>query len=209
MKTPPQIQVTVFSDYICPFCYVGHHRLMRLKDQYDLRINWCFLEIHPENSAKGEPVTELDYSSEYWNELMKNLERVAAEENIPLGKHTFTTNSRDALLLGEAAKQCGRDVFYALHEKIFTSFFVDKKNIGDRNILCSIARDCGLDDNTIESAWSNTAHQQRLQENFNQARQHKIKSVPSFVFGQRVLTGVVDESVLREAAAELIDSKKH
>ncbi len=63
MSNLPELQVTVFSDYICPFCYVGHHRLMRLKDSYDIKVNWCLLEIHPENLEQGEPVASLDYSS--------------------------------------------------------------------------------------------------------------------------------------------------
>ena len=97
MENVAELRVTVFSDYICPFCYVGHHRLMRLRDNYDLRINWCFIEIHPETSAEGEPVASLDYPSEQWNQLMQNLEIVAREEGIPIAEHTFTTNSRDAL----------------------------------------------------------------------------------------------------------------
>ncbi|MDH5710264.1 MAG: DsbA family protein [Gammaproteobacteria bacterium] len=204
MANLPEIQLTVFSDYICPFCYVGHHRLMRLRDSYDLKINWCFLEIHPENSATGEPVTDLDYSSEFWDQLMKNLKRVATEENIPLAEHTFTTNSKDALLLAETCKQLGRDVFYDLHEKLFSAFFVDKKNIGDREVLREIAQGCGIDNAFIDNAWSDIRPQQRLLENFNQARQFHINSVPSFVFGKRVLTGVVEESVMRDAAADLI-----
>jgi len=203
MPSLTEIQMTVFSDYICPFCYVGYHRLMRLKDKYDLKINWCFLEIHPENSAEGEPVTDLDYSSELWDELMKNLKRVAKEENIPLAEHTFTTNSKDALLLAEASKQFGRETFYALHEKLFSAFFVDNKNIGNRDILREIAKDCGLDDENINAAWIEPKHQQRLLENFKQARKYQIKSVPSFVFGEHVLTGVVDEATMREAAADL------
>lgn len=200
----PEIKVTVFSDYICPFCYIGHHRLMRLKDKYDLKINWCFLEIHPENSATGDPVTELDYSSEFWDELMKNLKRLAEEECIPLAEHTFTTNSKDAMLLAEACKQLGRETFYQLHEKLFTAFFVDKKNIGDRKILRDIAKDCNINDNVIATAWTEQKYQKQLLENFNHARQHKIKSVPSFVFGERVLTGVVDEAIMRDAAAKLV-----
>ncbi|MCK5262914.1 MAG: DsbA family protein [Gammaproteobacteria bacterium] len=207
MANLPEIKVTVYSDYICPFCYVGHHRLMRLKDSYDLKINWCFLEIHPENSAKGEPVTDLDYSSEFWNELMRNLKRVAEEENIPLAEHTFTTNSKDASLLAEASKQLGRETFYQLHEKLFTAFFVDKRNIGDRDILRGIAKECGINNQTIDAAWTEEKYRQRLLENFNHAKKHKIKSVPSFVFGKRVLTGVVDEAVMRDAAAELIKTK--
>lgn len=203
MTHRPEIRITVFSDYICPFCYVGHHRLMRLKDHYDLKINWRFLEIHPENSATGEPVTDLDYSTEFWNELMLNLKRIAAEEGVPLAEHTFTTNSRDASLLAEAAKKRGRETFYRLHEKLFSSFFVEGKNIGDREVLREIALECGIDDAFIDAAWTDPAHSQQLLTNFEQARRHQIKSVPSFVFGDRVLTGVVDEVMMRQAAAGL------
>ena len=207
MSNLPEIKVTVFSDYICPFCYVGYHRLMRLKDKYDLKINWCFLEIHPENSAEGEPVTDLDYSSDFWDELMKNLKHLAEKENIPLAEHTFTTNSKDAMLLAETCKQLGRESFYQLHEKLFSAFFVEKKNIGDRNILREIAKECGINDLIINAAWTEPKHRQQLLENFNHARQHKIKSVPSFVFGERVLTGVVDEAIMRDAAASLIKTE--
>jgi predicted DsbA family dithiol-disulfide isomerase len=204
MSSLPELQVTVFSDYICPFCYVGHHRLMRLKDSYDIKINWCLLEIHPENSEQGEPITSLDYPSEQWNQLVKNLKRVAQEENIPLSELTFTTNSKNALLLAETSKQLGRDKFYALHEKLFSAYFVEQKNIGDKNILRDIAREAGIDETTVESAWSDGPQHQRLLQNYNAARQYEIQSVPSFIFGERVLTGVVGEDVMRDAAAEIV-----
>lgn len=203
----PELKVNVFSDYICPFCYVGHHRLMRLANSYDLKINWCFLEIHPENSATGDPIESLSYTAEQRSRLMTNLKRVAAEENIPLSELRFTTNSKDALLLGEAAKSHGRDIFYKLHEALFNAFFVDSKNIGDRTILREIANQCGLSDSDIDNAWNNPAHQQRLLQNFNTARKYEIQNVPSFVIGDRVLTGVVNEDVLRAAAEELINEK--
>jgi len=40
MESLPELKVTVYSDYICPFCYVGYHRLLRLRDNYNLKINW-------------------------------------------------------------------------------------------------------------------------------------------------------------------------
>jgi predicted DsbA family dithiol-disulfide isomerase len=199
----PELKITIFSDYICPFCYVGHHRLQRLRDSYDLKINWCFIEIHPETSASGEPVDSLQYSSEQWQQMMTNLERIAKEENIPLSKLSFITNSKDALLLSEAAKQCGADIFYNLHERLFTAYFVDGENIGDRDVLRKIARSCGIHNKIIDSAWSEEKHAQRILENFNAVRKYKIQSVPSFVFGDRVLTGVVTEQIFREAAAQL------
>jgi predicted DsbA family dithiol-disulfide isomerase len=203
MESLPELQVTVYSDYICPFCYLGHHRLQRLRDSYDLKINWCFLEIHPETSADGEPIDSLEYPSEQWKMMLENLERIAQEENIPLSKLNFITNSKDALLLSEAAKQCGREIFYTLHEKLFEAYFVDGKNIGDRNILKTIASSCGIDNETIEASWTDSNLNKRLMNNFNTARAHNIQSVPSFIFGERVLTGVVAEATFREAAAQL------
>ena len=207
MESLPELYVTVYSDYICPFCYVGHHRLQRLRDSYDLKINWCFLEIHPETSAYGEPIDSLEYPSEQWQTMLDNLERIAEEEIIPISKLSFITNSKDALLLSEAAKRCGREIFYDLHEKLFTTYFVDNENIGDRNILRKIAASCGIDNATIDASWKDANIEKRLIENFNTARSHNIQSVPSFIFGERVLTGVVPESTFREAAEQLSITK--
>lgn len=204
--TLPELKLTVFSDYICPFCYVGHHRLKRLRDSYDIRINWRLIEIHPENSAQGEAIKSLDYSSDYWNQLVQNLKQVAKEENIPLSELTFTTNSKNALLLAETCKQLGHDTFYTLHENLFTAYFVGQENIGDKDVLRSIARKSGIENDIIESAWMDGPQHQRLVQNYDAARKLNIQSVPSFVFGEHILTGVVDEKVMREAAVELLQT---
>jgi len=204
MSPLTELKVTVYSDYICPFCYVGHHRLLNLRDQYDLKINWCFLEIHPETSAEGEPIASLDYPSEQWQKMMDNLQRIASEENIPFSSLDFITNSKDALLLSEAAKQCGRETFYNLHEKLFESYFVDAVNIGSRQELERIALACNVDQHIIDTAWTDHQFQQRLLDNHISARKHNIQSVPSFVFGNKTLTGVVTEATLRNTAAQLI-----
>lgn len=203
----PVLKVTVFSDYICPFCYVGHHRLMRLRDAYDLRINWRFVEIHPETSAEGEPVASLQYPSEQWNRLMNNLETVAREEGIAMAEHTLTTNSKDALLLAEAAKQEGRDRFYDLHENLFAAFFVHGKNIGDRSVLRELAAQSAINSDLVESAWADSKYEQRILSNYHEARRHAIQAVPSFLFGERKLTGVVPEDMMRRAASDLLAAR--
>ncbi|NOQ90725.1 MAG: hypothetical protein GQ549_07245, partial [Gammaproteobacteria bacterium] len=77
------------------------------------------------------------------------------------------------------------------------------KNIADRDVLVKIAESCDIDKETVDSAWTDEKHQQCLLDNFNSARKHEIQSVPSFVFGDRVLTGVVAESTFRDAAEQL------
>ena len=137
---------------------------------------------------------------------MQNLEAVAKEEGIAMAKHNFTTNSKDALLLSEAAKEQGREKFYALHEKLFTAFFIDNRNIGDRDILRELATECGIGSDVIEQAWQDKKYQQRILSNYHAAREHEIQAVPSFIFGERKLTGVVTEDVMRSAANDLVNS---
>jgi len=131
----PQLLATVFTDYICPFCYIGDVRLDRLRDDYDLKINWCFLEIHPDTPAAGMGTGALGYSESRWHIMMDNLATLAVEEGITFRPHSFTTNSHKALLLAEAAKEAGADIFYALHRRLFAAFFTEGQNIGDETIL--------------------------------------------------------------------------
>ena len=47
------IRVKVFSDYICPFCYLGKAILDSLKSRYEIEIEHIGFEIHPETYAEG------------------------------------------------------------------------------------------------------------------------------------------------------------
>ena len=199
-QAKPELKVTVFSDYICPFCYIGSRRLLRLNDDYDLKINWCGLEIHPDTPAEGMPIARLGYPTEQWAQMMAALRKLAEEENIELGEHDFTTNSRKALLLSEAAKQAGREVFYALHERLFHAFFSEGRNIGDEQVLVALTRECGLPDELIQSAWNDPALNQRLQQNMTAAQQAGIRATPTYLFGRRTIVGAVPLEELREAA---------
>lgn len=206
----PELKVSVISDYICPFCFIGHRRLQHLREDYDLKINWCFVEIHPETPASGQPVALLNYSDDYWNSLMQNLHRLADEEGIALAEHTMTTNSRQALLLAEAAKSLGAERFYALHERLFEAYFVEAQNIGDESVLRQIAAECDIGEDIIEQAWSDPCTHgpadrvpQALLPYLQYAGAINARSVPTFVFGKDMLTGAVETERLRQAAEHL------
>lgn len=209
--TKAELKISVISDYICPFCFIGHRRLHHLRDDYDLKINWCFVEIHPETPAEGQSVAMLDYSADYWNQLMQNLQRLADEEGIKLAEHTMTTNSRQALLLAEASKALGTELFYPLHERLFEAYFVDGLNIGDEQVLRQIAGECNIPDPVIEQAWSDPHSRgpadrvpDALLPYLQYAGAINARSVPTFVFGKEMLTGAVETRLLRQAAAHML-----
>lgn len=203
----PELKVSVFSDYICPFCYIGSRRLLRLDADFDLKVNWCGLEIHPETPAAGMPIAELGYPSEQWSRMMAVLEEMATAEGIDFSSHDFTTNSRKALLLSEAAKQGGREQFYALHERLFSAFFTQKQNIGDEPVLRALARESGVGDEIVESAWRDPRHETRLKLNLQWAVALGVNSTPSYVIGTDVLIGAVPLEDLRAAAEKALQKE--
>ncbi len=200
--TKPPLKVTVFSDYICPFCYIGHLRLAHLRDSYDLKVDWRFLEIHPDNPPTGRPLSELGYPPAQWRQMMENLQRMAEEEGVELVDRTFTTNSHRALLLAEAAKQARPEVFYRLNERLYEAYFVDGQNLGDPSVLRALARESGLDEDMVDRAWSDPQYERVIQENHRDAARLGINGTPTFVFGRRVAAGAVPVTALRALAAD-------
>jgi predicted DsbA family dithiol-disulfide isomerase len=202
MGEKPKLSVSVFSDYICPFCYIGDRRLARLAEHYDLAVDWRFFEIHPDTPPSGMPVSELGYLPGQWRQMMEHLSRMAGEENIPLAERKFTTNSHKALLLAEAAKGEGADVFHALNEKLFAAFFGEGRNIGDDSVLRSLAEESGVTPDVVERAWTEPAFEETLGANRAVAAQLGITGVPTFLIGNKILVGAVPAERMLEAARE-------
>lgn len=206
MTDKPRLQLAVLSDYICPFCYIGFLRLEKLRAHYDLTVNWALVEIHPDSPAAGKPVEELGYSKDRLDGLLGALGEMAREEGVTLSPHTFTTNSHHALLLAEASKQHGAEVFYPLHRRLFESFLVEGRNIGDPTVLRSLAAECGVPEQTVEQAWEDPEYAQRLQRNLAAAAQTGATGTPTFFIGEQRLTGAVPVAALLDAARQAVDN---
>jgi predicted DsbA family dithiol-disulfide isomerase len=197
----PVLLATVFTDYICPFCYVGDVRLDRLRQHYELKINWCFLELHPDTPPEGMDTGRLGYADPLWQQMMDNLSMLAAEEDIQFRAHDFTTNSHKSLLLAEAAKEDGAAVLYALHRRLFEAFFTDGLNIGDEEVLRALARESGVADDTVARAWSDARYEERLRQYLSAAAELDVRATPTIFFGEkRRLDGALPIEAFREAA---------
>ena len=200
-----KVLVSVFADYICPFCYVGHARLKKLRQNFDLHVNWRYLEIHPDNPPEGRPLSELGYPKAQWKQMMANLSQMAESEGLALAKRKFTTNSHKALLLAEAAKDSEPSVFEHLHERLFETYFCEQQNIGDTDVLTEIAKESGVPHETVERAWTDPDYEKRLRAHLEDARQLGLPGVPVFIVGRRVLPGAVTLLALEEAARAAVN----
>ena len=173
MPERPQLRVTVFSDYICPFCHVADQRLLpRL---------YPFFHAALEGIAFGASC-------------------LALADGLHMAEHDWTTNSHRALLLAEAAKLEGAEVFYPLHRALFRAFFEESRNIGDPEVLRELAREAGVPEARIEAAWSEPLYEQRLAQYRAAAAELGVQATPTCFIGERRINGVVPEGLLRSAA---------
>ena len=196
----PQLRVTLFTDYICPFCFIGDLRLQHLQEDYEVLVNFRFIEIHPDTPVQGSTVDSLDYSEQQWQGMMDGLVEMAQEEGIKLAPVHLLANSHRALLLAEAVKKEGRVIFYKFNQALYREYFIEGKNIGDVEVLKDIASACGVSEVVFERAWQDKEYETTLQMNMSMAVKAGVTATPTFFIGQQRLTGAVSESKLRQAA---------
>ena len=205
----PQLRATLFTDYICPFCFIGDLRLQHLQDDYEVLVNFRFIEIHPDTPQQGATIDSLDYSDEQWQGMMDGLVEMAQEEGISLAPVRMLANSHRALLLAEAVKQEGRKIFYKFNQALYREYFIAGRNIGDIDVLNDIARTTGVSDEVIAKAFNDKQYEKILQMNMSMAVKAGVTATPTFFIGQHRLTGAVSESKLRQAAeAAIADRRK-
>jgi predicted DsbA family dithiol-disulfide isomerase len=187
---------------------VGERRLARLNGEFDVRVERRFLEIHPETPAEGRPVSALGYPPAQWARMMENLARMGKAENIVFSERNFTTNSHKSLLLAEAAKGEGLEIFEALNEGLFRAYFTDGRNIGDPRVLRDVAQSAGVPTDRIEQAWSDAAYEERLALDREAAAQIGITGIPTFIVdGRWIIEGAVPVEMLREVAHKIAAGK--
>ena len=169
-----------------------------------MRVERRFLEIHPETPPEGRPVSELGYPPGQWARMMENLARMGKAEGIVFSERTFTTNSHKALLLAEAAKEEGSEVFEALNEGLFRAYFTGGRNIGDPRVLRDVADAAGVPSGRIGQAWSDAAYEERLARDHAAAAGVGITAIPTFIVdGRWIIEGAVPVEMLREVAKKV------
>lgn len=203
-----KIPVSVFFDYICPFCYIGSVRLEKMAARHPLSIRWRFIEIHPDNPAGGRPLSELGYPPEQWERMQRTLREMAEEENIPLAERHFTTNSRRALLLAQATLDQRPRSFLPVHRRLFRAYFVEQLNIGDPQVLTGLAQELGVAD-LLEEAWSSPKYLGMLLKHVEKAQSLGLTGVPALEVGQRLFTGAVSMQTLEQALQQAGTAGNH
>jgi predicted DsbA family dithiol-disulfide isomerase len=196
-----KIKMVVFSDYICPFCYIGFYRVEQLKENFDIEVEWRPFEIHPETPKTGSKLSNLPYPKEYLEKMKTNLEALAGDAGITLKFTDKLPNSRMALFFSEFARKKGR--FDAFHKLVFDAYWREGKDIGDQELLLILAESLGFRRDDILEYIESEESFNELKKSLKELRNYGINGVPTFLIGESIVIGAqpydVFEKVIRKA----------
>jgi predicted DsbA family dithiol-disulfide isomerase len=198
-------KVTVFSDFICPFCYIGLHTLRRLRPELNFEIQWRGFQIHPEWPPEGAPPQQFyrAIGEERRKAAWQMIESMAAETGLEMRPPSVLANSYLALAAQEFAIEHGRaDVF---EERVYRAYFYEQANIGDRGVLIELAREAGLDAAALGQALAEDRYRMRLKNTAMVAHQRGISGVPTFIIGDYPLVGAQSADVMRQILQRAIE----
>jgi predicted DsbA family dithiol-disulfide isomerase len=169
----PALRIDVWSDYVCPFCYLELPVLDALKAQLDgpLEIEWHAFELRP------EPVPTLEPAGEYLTRVWaQSVYPMAAARQMTLRLPPVQPRSRLAFEAAEFARDAGRGE--AMHRAIFKAFFEEGRDIGAVEVLAGIAGSLGLDGEALRAALREHRYTGRVVADESRAAELGIRAVP-------------------------------
>jgi predicted DsbA family dithiol-disulfide isomerase len=173
MASSPRIRIDVWSDYVCPFCYLQLPALKRLQQAFGpaLQIAWRAFELRPDPHPTLDPAGE--YLRSTWERLVYPMAR---ERGMTLKLPPVQPRSRKAMEAAAYAQSQGK--FDAMHEAIFRAFFEEGRDIGQTEVLLDIADSIGLRPEALRKAFDEHDHAAQVTEDQQLARDLGISGVP-------------------------------
>jgi predicted DsbA family dithiol-disulfide isomerase len=216
-RAPSVVDVEVFSDVVCPWCYVGRRRLARaaelLAGKYAIRVTWKPYQLNPWMPPEGMERAEYRRmkfgSAERSSGMDERLKEAGRSEGIELAfeKIARTPNTLQAHRLIWLAGQCGRQI--EMVDALFEAYFTDGKDIGDDAVLGELAASAGLDADEVARFLQSDVGLAEVEEEEQVGRSLGIDGVPFFLLADKygvsgaqpadVLVNVIERVVALEA----------
>ena len=197
-----KLKITVVSDFICPWCYIGLEVIDRLWQKYDFTLDWAPYFLDPSIPPEGRtrvPTTTAETPK-------SDLEKRAESEGIELRRgRTFTPHTHLALQASEWARERGDSrTVMEYHRGLFKAHFTDHENLMDPDVLVRVASEVGLDGNDLRAALAEGQYRQAVDEGIDHSYAIGVTGIPTFILNdQYAVVGAQPYEVFERVMAEM------
>ena len=189
-----KMKIEIWSDVMCPFCYIGKRNLETALEQFpdknNIEIIWKSYQLDP---TFPESVTE-DYhqylvkrkgmTAEQVKGMLDNVTQSAKQVGLEYNlDKSVIVNSLNAHKFIQFAKTKGLGDL--AEEKLFHAFFTDAKNIADLDTLTQIGKDIGINEAEIKTAFTDEKYTAQVKHDIQEAQQIGVQGVPFFVLDRK------------------------
>lgn len=188
------MKVEIWSDVMCPFCYIGKRRFENALAQFphkkDTKVVWKSFQLNP--GMKSEPGKSINqylsevkgWSLEQAKQVNDHVTRMAKEVDLNYDfDKAVVANSFDAHRVMQLAKANKKGD--AMEEQLFKAYFTEGKNIADHPTLIQLAAEIGLDAAVVKKVLKNNEYADAVEQDIYESQQIGIRGVPFFVLNRR------------------------
>lgn len=212
------MRVDIWSDVVCPFCYIGKKRLEKAAEQagIELEVHWHSYQLdqnapqRQETSNTERLAAKYNRSTEEVEQMQRNIAEMAKEEGIDFNwEKANSGNTFNAHRIIHLAQSQG--LGSEAKEAFFFSYMTQGLSIGERETLEDVAARIGLNPVEVDNVLDSDEFSDFVKFDEEVAREQlKVTGVPFFVFDQRVaLAGAqpvnIFKDVLEKAVATIKD----
>lgn len=193
------MQVKVWSDYICPWCYLGRDRTAVLR-RLDVVVTPLPFELHPELPPQGRHVSPNGRLTEVYGAIGRECEAVG----MPFRAPTHVPNSRRALETAEVVRRRWPASFPALDDALFDAHFVTGVDIGDPDVVTTLVDRSGAPSSEVSAALAAGEGSDAVTASMDMARELGIAATPAWSFGNLfVVPGVQPRELFERVVSRL------
>ena len=212
------VQVEIWSDVVCPWCYIGKRRfesaLAAFAHRDEVEVVWRSFELDPQAArfVPGAPsVDTVQRLSDKYGvdrdkalEMTRHVTALAADEGLAFDlEHALSGNTRTAhRLLHAALRDGGSPLQGAVGERLFKAYFTERLNVADPDVAARLATEAGLDEAEARRVAHGDAYAAEVDADIAQAHAYGANGVPFFVVdGRYGISGAQPVELFAQALA--------
>jgi predicted DsbA family dithiol-disulfide isomerase len=197
--------VEIWSDVMCPFCYIGKRKfeaaLAQFSERDHVEIVWKSFQLQPD--MKTDPsknsiqhlAESKGWTIEYTRQAVANVVNMAKEVGLNYDfDKAVVANSFDAHRISHYAYSKGKGD--NMEEVLFKAYFEEGKNTADHNVLTVLAISIGLNEAEVREVLQNNRYADEVKKDIYESTQIGVSGVPFFLFNDKyAVSGAQDSKV--------------